>query len=151
MEEIIRKAYYDPKTGLQSTEKLFQRLKGQGVTRAAITKFIKNQDIAQIHRKPTKRNYLPIEANGVDHIWQTDLCDVSNLGKYNKGYKWLLCIVDVYSRFAFVFPLKSKNKDEIVEPFRQLFAKRRTTTNHIRPRFGIHQHTLLRNSSKIVE
>ena len=45
-----------------------------------------------------------------DNIWGVDLADMQLLSKYNKGYKFLLCIIDIYSKYAWVIPLKNKKR-----------------------------------------
>ena len=47
--------------------------------------------------------------SGIDQQWQCDLCDIQNLHADNDGYKYLLVNIDVFSKFATVFPLKSKS------------------------------------------
>ena len=123
--EILNKMYYDPKTGLVSVEKLFQRVKQHDITRADIMKFTAEQDVAQVHKRVIKPVYSKKSSSGVDHIWQADLCDMSKYSGSKMNYKFLLCIIDVYSRYAFVFPLKSKNKNVVVSCFEELFAKRK--------------------------
>ncbi|TPX53505.1 DNA-directed DNA polymerase [Powellomyces hirtus] len=111
--------------GLLSVDKLYQRLKGKGITKKDISTFIKDQEVAQVHKRLPKPTYLHIVANHINHIWQTDLCDMSKYAKSNKGYTFLLCIVDVYSRYAYVFPLKTKSKLAVAKCFEQLFAQRK--------------------------
>ena len=41
-------------------------------------------------------------------FWCVDLADMQLLGKYNKGYRFLLCVIDIYSKYAWVVPLKDK-------------------------------------------
>ena len=43
-----------------------------------------------------------------DNIWGVDLVDMQSLSRKNKGIKYLLCVIDLYSRYAFVLPLKDK-------------------------------------------
>ena len=43
-----------------------------------------------------------------DNIWGADLVDMQLFGKYNKGIKHLLCAIDLFSRYAWVVPLKEK-------------------------------------------
>ena len=43
-----------------------------------------------------------------DNIWDVDLADMQLLSKYNKGYKFLLCVIDIFSKYAWVIPLKDK-------------------------------------------
>ena len=45
---------------------------------------------------------------------QADLMDLMKFSRYNKGYKYILNIIDIYSRFVWSFPLKTKKPDEIV-------------------------------------
>lgn len=49
--------------------------------------------------------------------WGADLASVSNIAKYNDGVNYLLLVIDVFSKYLFVKPLKSKRAKEIVEAF----------------------------------
>ena len=53
-------------------------------------------------------------------IWSADLLDVSNMSKSNDKIKFLLIIIDIYSRYAFVVPLKSKNSDDVLNGFKSI-------------------------------
>jgi len=44
-----------------------------------------------------------------NHLWQIDLVDFSKFSHWNRGYKYLLCAIDVYSRKSFAVPLKRKS------------------------------------------
>ena len=58
----------------------------------------------------------------IDDIWSADLKDMQLLAKYNKGYKYLLTVIDVFSKYAYVTPLKTKASDEVINAFKSLFA-----------------------------
>ena len=45
-----------------------------------------------------------------DNIWGVDLADMQSLSKYNKGNKYLLCAIDLLSKYAWVVPIKDKKK-----------------------------------------
>ena len=49
-----------------------------------------------------------------DNIWGVDLADMQSLSRTNKGIKYLLCSIDLYSKYAFVIPLKHKKGTSIV-------------------------------------
>ena len=43
-----------------------------------------------------------------DNIWIIDLADTQSLSKYNKGNKYLLCAIYLFSKYAWVVPIKDK-------------------------------------------
>ena len=60
-----------------------------------------------IIRKFKKRKvYSPFK----DNIWGVDLADIQSLGKYNKGIKYLLCAIDLFSKYAWFIAIKDKKK-----------------------------------------
>ena len=55
-----------------------------------------------------------------DNIWGVDLADMQLLSKYNKGYRFLLCVIDIFSKYACVIPLKDKKGISIVNGFHKI-------------------------------
>ena len=60
-----------------------------------------------------------------DNIWGVDLADMQSLSKYNKGIKYLLCGIDLFSKYAWVFPLKDKRGITIINAFQKIISKGR--------------------------
>ena len=54
-----------------------------------------------------------------DNIWGVDLADMQSLSKYNKGIKYLLCAIDLFSKYAWVVPIKDKKGISIVNAFKK--------------------------------
>ena len=52
-----------------------------------------------------------------DNIWGADLAEMQLLSKFNKGFRVLLCVIDIFSKYAWVFPLKDKKGIIIVNAF----------------------------------
>ena len=52
-----------------------------------------------------------------DNIWGVYLADMQLLSKYNKGIRFLLCVIDIFSKYAWVVPLKDKKGTSIVKAF----------------------------------
>ena len=49
-----------------------------------------------------------------------DLADMRLISKYNKGIRYLLCVIDLFSRYAWLIPLKNKKGESIVEGFKKI-------------------------------
>ena len=56
---------------------------------------------------------------------------MSLISKFNKGIKYLLCVIDLFSRYSWVIPLKNGNGDSIVEGFRNIFKNSNRKSNKI--------------------
>ena len=52
-----------------------------------------------------------------DNIWGVNLADMQLLSKFNKGFRFLLCVIDIFSKYAWVIPLKDKKGISIVNAF----------------------------------
>ena len=55
-----------------------------------------------------------------DNLWGVDLADMQLLSKFNKGFRFLLCVIDIFSKYAWVIPLKDKKGISIVNAFKQI-------------------------------
>ena len=55
-----------------------------------------------------------------DNILGVDLADMQLIGKYNKGIRYLLCAIDLFSKYAFLVPLKDKKGAIIANAFRKI-------------------------------
>ena len=66
---------------------------------------------------------------GIDETWQADLIDMKNYSHFNKGYNWLLTVIDNVSKYAWAFPLKRKTKAELNAAFKKLFSEGRIPKN----------------------
>ena len=71
-----------------------------------------NELYRQIIRKFKKRK---VYSSFIDNIWGVDLDDMQSLSKYNKGIRYLLCAIDLFSKYAWVVPLRDKRGITIVK------------------------------------
>ena len=60
-----------------------------------------------------------------DNTWSVDLANIQSLNKYNKRIKYLLCTIDVFSKYAWVVTLKEKRGITIVNAFHKIISKGR--------------------------
>ena len=81
-----------------------------------------------IIRKFNKRKvYLQFK----DNIWGVYLADMQSLSRKNKGIKYLLCAIDLYSKYVFVIPLKDKKGISIVNAFNKTIKQSNRKPNKI--------------------
>ena len=75
--------------------------------------------------KPIKRNFTRrrVIANHIDEIWCSDLVEMQQFSKWNKGYRYLLMVLDVFSKYGWIVPLKDK-KGETVAEHSKRFSKK---------------------------
>ena len=78
---------------------------GSGIARSSSLK------LADELHKPVIRkfNKRKVFSEFKENIWGVDLADTRLLSKQNKGIKYLLCVIDLISKYALVVPLKDKN------------------------------------------
>ena len=99
---------------------LFKRSSGSGVD-AKPNYQRANELHRQIIRKFKRRR---VYSSFRDNIWGVDLADMQSLSKYNKGIKYLLCAVDLFSKYAWVVPLIDIRGISIVNAFQKIISKR---------------------------
>ena len=70
-----------------------------------------------------KFNKRKVYSSFKNNIWVADLADMQLLSKFHKGIKYLLCVIDLLSKYAFVVPLKDKKGLSIVNTFQSILDK----------------------------
>ena len=92
-----------------------------------------NKILAEELHKPVikKFNKRKVYSQFKDNIWGVDLGDMQSLSKKNKGIKYLLCAIDLYSKYTFVIPLKDKKAISIVNEFNKIIKQYNKKPNKI--------------------
>ena len=77
--------------------------------------------------KPKRKNYIrrKIIINHIDEKFAADLVEMQKFSKMNKGYRYLLTCIDIFSKYAFVIPLKDKKGITIKNALQKIFNKRK--------------------------
>ena len=80
---------------------------------------LENKQLADELHKPIIKKFKrrKVYSSFKDNLWGVDLADMRLISKHNKGIKYLLCVIDLFSKYAGVIPLKSKKGVSIVNPF----------------------------------
>ena len=66
-----------------------------------------------------------------DNILGVDLADMQSLSKYNKGIKYLLCVIDLLSQYTWVIPIQDKKGTNIVNAFKKAISKKKETKQNM--------------------
>ena len=72
--------------------------------------------------KPIIRNSKKIKVYSgfKDNNWGADLAAMQLMSKFNKGFRFLLCVIEIFSKYAWVIPLKDKKGVSIVNVFQKI-------------------------------
>lgn len=121
----LQALYEDPEeAGSLGGVKRFAQL--QKVPLAQARKALQSSLAYTLH-KPRRQNFptAPVVVFGIDKQWAADLVEVQTLAKYNKGARYILTVVDGFSKYAWVRTLKKKTGDEVVKAFTSIFREGR--------------------------
>ena len=121
----LTELYNDPQTGLKSAAKFWDYIKTKyaGIRKREVYNFVNNHETAQI-QKPVRqaKTNRPIVIKKPNNLWQADLIDVSKYAGQNNNVHYLLCVVDVFSKFAYVEPIKNKEDSTVANAFDKIFT-----------------------------
>ena len=92
---------------------------GSGVANNEIKQ---NLHLAEELHKPIIRKFkkTKVSSGFRANIWGADLADMQLIGKFNKRFRFLLCVIDIFSKYAWVVPLKDKKGVSIVDAFQKI-------------------------------
>ena len=120
-EEELERVYFDAghPAGYGSVNSL---VKETGIPRKKVVAWLRKQRTYTTHkaarvRFPT-RSYV---TRGLNHQWQADLVEMRPYARVNQGYHYLLTVIDMFSRYAMVRPLKQKTPAEVIRAFQSIF------------------------------
>lgn len=91
------------------------------------TKRILVQELHKQARKNFKRRRVVMK--GIDDLWQADLVEMGNYSTSNEDYRYILTVIDTFSKFAWVAPLKSKTSTDVAKAMQGIFNLGRKPKN----------------------
>ena len=83
--------------------------------------------LAEELHKPVRRKFKRrrVLVNGIDKIWAADLADMQAFSKFNRGIKYLLAVIDVFSKYGWLIPLKDKTGKSVASALKTIFKERK--------------------------
>ena len=93
-----------------------------------------NQQLTNELHKPFIRKFkkTKVHSSFKDNIWGVDIADMQLISKYNKGIKYLLSVIDTFSKYAFAVALKDKKGATIADAFQSILKNSKRKPNKIR-------------------
>ena len=105
-----------------------QKSKRSGITTNELNYQLGNELNKPVIKKSKKRK---VYSSFRDNIWGVYLADMQSLSKFNKEFKYLLCAIDLFSKYAWVIPIKDKKGISIVNAFKKIVSKGKRKPNEI--------------------
>ena len=86
-----------------------------------------NKILSEELHKPKRKNYTrrKIIVNHIDEIFAADLVEMQKFAKLNKGYRYLITCIDIFSKYSWVIPLKDKKGITIKNALEKIFNERK--------------------------
>ena len=129
LSEILREIYYDAShpAGYRGPIEVLRHAKKQRpqTTLRDVKAWLASEDTHTLHR-PVRRRYRRnrVYVNGIDDQWQADLVDVAALSRHNRGIRFLLTCIDIFSKYAWVLPVKDKRGPTIAKALDDILRER---------------------------
>lgn len=122
---ILKRMFYDPShpAGFGTAKNLLKaaRLQRKNISLNDVERWLESQDAFTLHRKIIRK--FPrrmFVSKGLHRMWQSDLVDMQAIKKENRGMRFILTVIDVFSRQAFAVPMKTKKPQDVVKAFTQV-------------------------------
>ena len=107
----LSKIYFDPKKGYSGINDIVRKT---GLKQKEVKEFLDTVDTYTLH-KPIRKKFQTrrVYVKGIDDQFQADLVEMREFSDENKGFNYLLTVIDCFSKYAWAIPIKNKTAEEI--------------------------------------
>lgn len=134
-EKYLDSIYFDPAHpgSFGGPDKLYRAVKQDGIykiSRSQINKWLQSIDTYTLHKEP-RRNFKrrKVYVPRIDFQWDADLMDMTRISTYNDGFNYVLLVIDIFSRYVWSVPLKTKKGSEVMVGFEKILQLGRQPKN----------------------
>ncbi len=125
-DKLLNRIYYDVKhpSSFGTAKALHEAVNNPSISLNDVELWLSSQIPATLHAtklQKYKRNKVVV--NSINEQWQTDLVDMSAFTKANSSFKYIVTVIDLFSKFAWAFPAKKKTPECIIAGFEKIFTK----------------------------
>src|SRR6266853_1628906 len=124
-DEKLKQIYFDPShPAAYGGAAALSRASGLNLN--VVKKWLRGQASYTLH-KPTRVRYASrkYHVSGIDHQFQADLADMQARAAKNDGFKYILTVIDMFSRYGWALPIKSKSPKDVKPAFEEIFKSGR--------------------------
>lgn len=128
IEDFLFKLYYTPSSpaAYSSCDRLYTYIK-QNTSYRVKKKFIKEwlskQQTYTMHKNRRIRfKRCHYNVSNIDDLWEMDLIDIQQISRKNKGCRYILAVIDCFSRYGWCIPIKRKTPEEVATAFETIFS-----------------------------
>jgi transposase InsO family protein len=132
IDKYLTRRFFNPSLpgSFTSASKLHQVIKKENrynISLNRVEEWAKTQDIVTLHRsaKEKQSKYKRIVTPGLLHLWDCDLLELSGerFTSVNEGHAYILLVIDVFSRYCYGEPVKTKGGTDIKRAFATIFDR----------------------------
>lgn len=125
-ERLLERLFYDvgSPVAYSTAAKLLNEARkiNTGIDRNTVEQWLQKQKAYVFHKdRRLKFKRRAYHVTNIDDLWQTDLMDLQKFAHYNRGNKYIVAVIDCFSKYAWCVPIKRKTPDEIVRAFEAIF------------------------------
>lgn len=136
-EQYLSSIYHDPSSpaSFAGPDKLYRFVRQEGkfvLSKYKIRKWLQRQEPYSLQR-PVRRSFKRniVITIGIDDQWDVDLMDMTKFAKFNRGSNFVLMVIDIFSKFVWMRPLKDKKGESVANALKDVVLEGRTP-NRIR-------------------
>lgn len=127
MMKTLEKAYFDPShaASFSGAAKLLRVARAKKITDSKTIHWLEGQEVYTKH-KPVRHRFPRRHYNvqNIDDVWEADLVDLRSIKNYNDNYAYLLVVIDVFSKYAWVELLRDKSASSVTKAFARILTKK---------------------------
>ena len=137
LDSVLGELYYDVGSPVSfgGVQRLYRvaKQKLHGLTVKQVKGWLQRQEEYGVHfpyrtRYPRSR----IISAGLDYMWEMDLMDMQRLARFNSGFRYVLLVIDVFSRFVWCEPLKNKKGEVVVDVLKRIVTSSQRQPKYLR-------------------
>jgi transposase InsO family protein len=130
MTNLLESIYYNPSNpaSYSTDKKLYKASKRSdpNITLEDVRHWLSGENTYTLHR-PARRNFKRdrVFVRGPNEQFQADLVDMQKFSRLNKGFRYILTVIDCFSKYAFAIPVKNKSGIVVKKAFEKVFKEKK--------------------------